>query len=196
MNDEYIRQPDKVKKMKLIDEYKEYNNGDDYYKLKSHYDDDDEMEKSIVKSLEEFTKKIQEEDELEKAISVSIKEIEEKSKAEKEKRETEMLELKIRAEKCAKILPDPIWLKILDIIQEYILENNTKYLVSKEEYNNIIKCLDELYTIPKAKNKKTAISKEIYTKIISIITLDLHTMFLTSLYTETNDDEDCNYLGV
>jgi hypothetical protein len=99
-----------------------------------------------------------------------IMEEEIRTEAEKKNRQI-ILEVFIkRVEKLAFIKED-IYLKkmLIPILENYISCKNDSEVVSPEDYVMIHKYLDELYTSPLEKGRKTAISKEEYELIGKII---------------------------
>jgi hypothetical protein len=152
---ENIRPPDKVKRERLIS----------HPQSSDEEEEDEELKKILEESLLEesltLTKK-KDDEEMKKIIEESIQEYIER---EKEVRKNEMNELTTRAKKLAH--QDTTWAKILEMTNNYI-ENAETTIVSEEEYKKIKENMDQLYTIPKSKNRKTAISQTTY-DLVSVI---------------------------
>ena len=173
MEDDNIRPPDKIIKQRLID-----NDMDDDYPSPHQPEQDDMnilnkiMEISRIEydtnlKTQGYTMSDQEEEEM---IRKSIEEYMEKQEKEKTERKKEMNELRMRVEKIGYSSPTlrNLWTNIID---NYINNNQeeTITIIDKEEYTKITEYLDEWYTHPKSKNKKTAITEEQYLKMMSMI---------------------------
>jgi len=78
-----------------------------------------------------------------------------------------MNELKIRVERLIFSQNTELRKTIVSIIEDYIENSEDTYYIDKIEYEKTKEYLDELYTIPIQKNRKPAISEEVYLKLIS-----------------------------
>ena len=157
---ENIRPPDKVKRERLISHPQSSDEEDEDEELKKILEES-LFEESLLEESLTLTKK-KDDEEMKKIIEESIQEYIER---EKEVRKNEMNELTTRAKKLAH--QDTTWAKILEMTNNYI-ENAETTIVSEEEYKKIKEIMDQLYTIPKSKNRKTAISQTTY-DLVSVI---------------------------
>ena len=157
---ENIRPPDKVKRERLISHPQSSDEEDEDEELKKILEES-LFEESLLEESLTLTKK-KDDEEMKKIIEESIQEYMER---EKEVRKNEMNELTTRAKKLAH--QDTTWAKILEMTNNYI-ENAETTIVSEEEYKKIKEIMDQLYTIPKSKNRKTAISQTTY-DLVSVI---------------------------
>jgi hypothetical protein len=104
--------------------------------------------------------------EYERAIMESIEEFKE---IEKQKRREEMREITMRIEKLKYTTSEETTRRILlSIIHEYIDETSTNDTKTDEdECTKAKQFMQDLYSVPLSKNRKPAITKDIYTIIMS-----------------------------
>ena len=123
--------------------------------------EEEELERIMSESLREYT-------ELERIMSESLREYTELQKKEENQRITEMNPFKIRVDKLNLQKQTDNMVSILNqMIHNYIF-NETHYIsMTTEEENKIKEWMNELYTKPILRERKPAITKEIYNVIMS-----------------------------
>jgi dGTP triphosphohydrolase len=157
--DEEIRKPDKVIIEQLIpDDEAQY------------YNPHNIPENILKSSIECFQNEKIEQDEMEKIISDSIEEYIKRQEDEINERKQKLSSLTMRVEKLAFIKEtDNLRLLLKQIMNTYIITPNEQTAITKKEYDAIQTFMDELYTTPKIKSRKTAITEETFDIIMSRI---------------------------
>lgn len=138
-------------------------------------DTEDDISLAIAMSKNDYLERVEKEaieNSLFEYYERMIAEEEVRVEAEKKNRQRILEGLIKRVEKLA-FTKEDIYLKklMMPILENYISCKNDSEVVSSDDYKIVRKYMDELYTSPLEKGRKTAISKEEYELIGKIICL-------------------------
>jgi dGTP triphosphohydrolase len=164
--DEEIRKPDKV----IIEQLIPDDDNDDNNHEARYYNPHNIPENILKSSIECYQNEKIEQDEMERIISSSIEEYIKRQEDENNERKQTLSTLTMRVEKLAFIQgTDNLRRLLKQVINNYIITPNEQTLITKEEYDAIQTFMDDLYTTPKTKSRKTAITEETFDIIMSRI---------------------------